>query len=214
MKALQQGDKNVREAFKYGFASVDSPNTNKHASQFRPEFFFEDESQIPFLKESIADGIKLFQSIFGFIPSAYVPSNGIFHPVFEETLSQAGVKYLYVSHFMPTPDGKGGLKNKFYRTGKQNKNGLTCYTRNCAFEPTDGGYKGIELTLKQMEAVFRWKKPANISTHRVNFVGGIEEANREKGLKELQKLLIAIVKTWPDVEFMSSADMFKAVTGN
>jgi hypothetical protein len=62
-----------------------------------------------------------------------------------------------------------------------------------------------------MEAAFRWKKPANISTHRVNFVGGIDEANREKGLKELKKLLNTIVKTWPDVEFMSTRDLFGSV---
>jgi hypothetical protein len=40
-------------------------------------------------------------------------------------------------------------------------------------------------------------------------VGGIEASNREQGMQELSKLLVAILKRWPDVEFMSSAEMLK-----
>ena len=80
--------------------------------------------------------------------------------------------------------------------------------RNCAFEPTYELYKGIDLTMRQINAAFRWHKPAIISSHRVNFVGGIEERNRTEGLGELKSLLDAIVRKWPDVEFMSTAKMF------
>src|SRR5690606_400030 len=116
-----------------------------------------------------------------------------------------------VNHLSPVPDKNGNLKLKYYRTGKKTSGGLIYYTRNCAFEPTDPGYLGIGLTLRQIEAAFRWGKPANISTHRVNFIGTLNEKNRDKGLKELRSLLKAIVLRWPDVEFMSSADMFKAL---
>lgn len=60
--------------------------------------------------------------------------------------------------------------------------------------------------MKQIDAAFRWDKPANISTHRVNFSGGIDPLNRNFGLSELKKLLKAIVRKWPDVEFISSGD--------
>ena len=58
--------------------------------------------------------------------------------------------------------------------------------------------------MKQISAAFRWGKPAIISTHRVNFVGSISPYNREKGLRELKKLINAILKKWSDVEFMGS----------
>ena len=67
----------------------------------------------------------------------------------------------------------------------------------------------MDITLRQIAAAFRWKKPAIISTHRVNFVGGINKQNREAGLKELHSLLKTIVKRWPDVEFMSTVNMLK-----
>ena len=58
--------------------------------------------------------------------------------------------------------------------------------------------------MQQIEAAFRWNLPANISSHRVNFCGHIDPKNRETGLKALKELLDAIVKRWPEVEFMSS----------
>ena len=211
MQRLQAGDKDVLKGFEMGYVSVPAKNLEPFVSQFRPEFYFNHERLVPFLNESIQSGVALFKELFGYVPRAFAPTNGIFHPVFEPVLAQTGVKYLYVSHLMPIPGGKGGVRKKYYPTGKTGKAGLTYYTRNCAFEPTDENYKGIELTLKQIEAAFRWGKPANISTHRVNFVGGLDEDNRAKGLEELKKLLLAIIKNWPEVEFRSSADMFKAV---
>ena len=65
----------------------------------------------------------------------------------------------------------------------------------------------MDITLQQIAAAFKWNKPAIISSHRVNFAGGICKKNREAGLKELKLLLQTIVKRWPDVEFMSTASM-------
>jgi len=214
MDRLKSGDKLVRNAFNHNYASVNTPSVNVNASQFRPEFFFENDIHIKFLKEAIVSGVDLFKDIFDYTPRALVPSNGIFHPTFEKTLSDTGVKHLYISHLMSVPNGKGALKKKYYRNGKKTQSGLTYYTRNCAFEPTSNNYNGIEHTLKQINAAFHWRKPANISTHRVNFVGGIDPANRAKGLIELKKLLEAIVINWPDVEFMSSAKMLNQVYNN
>jgi hypothetical protein len=37
--------------------------------------------------------------------------------------------------------------------------------------------------------------------------GGIEEKNRERGLKALDELLFQIIKKWPDVEFKTIKDL-------
>jgi hypothetical protein len=57
--------------------------------------------------------------------------------------------------------------------------------------------------MQQIQADFRWNKPALISSHRVNFCGHIDPKNREKGLGDLKALLKAIVQKWPEVEFVS-----------
>ena len=80
--------------------------------------------------------------------------------------------------------------------------------RNVVFEPTeDRGIDWIGYTLKQIEIAFRLKRPAIISSHRVNFCGHIDPANREKGLNALKNLLQEIVKKWPDVEFMAADEL-------
>jgi len=209
LQKLREGNKQLRFAFENEFVSVPLEGLYWAVQEFRPEFYFNNLNQVDFLKNSIIDGVKLFKKLFNYIPHSFVPGNAIFHPSFENTLAETGVKYLYVNHFSHIPDKHGKLKLKYYRAGNTTSQGLTYYTRNCAFEPTDSGYHGLDLTLKQIEAAFRWGKPAIISTHRVNFIGGIEKGNREKGLTELKLLLTTILNKWPDAEFVSSAEMFR-----
>ena len=51
--------------------------------------------------------------------------------------------------------------------------------------------------------------PAMVSTHRVNFAGAIESTHRDESLRMLNELIHEIVKRWPDVEFVSGAEMDK-----
>ncbi len=206
MQKLKDGNKELLVAFDHGFVSLDIPGVPLPAREFRAEFYFTSEEQKPFLKNAIRDSVALFREIFGRLPRVFVPANGIFHPEFDEIAESLGIRFLYVNHSTPYPVNGGALKYRYFTTGKKGPGKLTYYTRNCAFEPSDTDYTGIDPTLKQVEAAFRWGKPANISTHRVNFAGGIDPANRAKGLTELKKLLKAILKKWPDVEFMSSGD--------
>jgi hypothetical protein len=65
----------------------------------------------------------------------------------------------------------------------------------------------VKGTLQDINTAFRWGKPAIISSNRVNFVSGIEEANRNQGLRSLRELINQIIKKWPDAEFMTSSDL-------
>ena len=214
LQKLREGNKNLLLAFNNDFVSLDIEGIHPAAHGFRPEFYFNNEDQKLFLENSIIEGALLFQEIFGYKPRVFVPSNGIFHPDFEKAIIKAGIKFLYVNHKMSYPGKNGELLQKHFITGQKGPGGLTFYTRNCLFEPSDKRYNGIDLTMNQIAAAFRWGKPANISTHRVNFAGGIDPANRVKGLSELKNLLKTIIKRWPDVEFMSSGDALEYMRGS
>jgi hypothetical protein len=87
--------------------------------------------------------------------------------------------------------------------------------RNVVFEPTDNrNVDWVAYSFKQIEAAFRWHKPAIISSHRVNFCGHIDENNRKIGIKALRELLKRIVTKWPDVEFMSASELGNLITKN
>jgi hypothetical protein len=211
MEKLQEGNPQLQFAASYGFVAVANiKGIPAYAQEFRPEFFFTNDKQKTFLHNSITEGVKLFEQLFGYTPSAFMPSNSVFHHDFDDTVLQTGIPFLVVAHKNPTPGANGELTfTDFTFRQKIQKGKLNFYIRNCAFEPTDSGYHSIDGAMKQIAAAFRWNKPAIISTHRVNFVGGLNKENRYKGLKELQILLKAIIQCWPDVEFKSTANMLK-----
>lgn len=210
IKALKEGNRDLRKAFEYGYVSLEVPGVPDPVSGFRAEFFFSNEEQKEFLVRAIEESVTIFKSIFGFVPANFVPGNGFFHPDFDKTLVENGVKFLNVMHRTPYPGLNGKMNYIRYVSGQKGL-GITFYVRNCAFEPTDEGYSNTESTMRQISAAFRWGKPAIISTHRVNFVGGNDPTNREQGLTELTRLLKGILKKWPEVEFLSSADALSSL---
>jgi len=211
MQKLQEGDKKVRIAFDLEYTSVDVEEIPAVAQQFRPEFYYNADSQKKFLEHSIKDGIDLFVQIFGYKPIAFVPGNGVFHPDLEIPLSETCVQFLHTGYWEPIYNINGSISHSMHHFGQKSKSGLRYYMRNCNFEPAAEFYNGLRLTMKQIEAAFRWNKPAIIGTHRVNFVGGINKANGEIGLNELKILLNSIVRRWPDVEFMSTSELLKTL---
>lgn len=202
MRELMNGNADVLFAFNNGYVADRAFSFGTHGESLRAEFELDSETQIPFLIKSIQDSVTIFKEVFGYQPSVFVPSNGVFHPIFEKSLFDAGVRYLNVQRTMRYTNSDGRRRYKIHFSGQRSATGLIYYTRNCAFEPSAKEYTGIEHTIMQIAAAFRWGKPALISTHRVNFVGGINSKSREFGLLELKKLLKEIVRRWPDVEFI------------
>ena len=50
-------------------------------------------------------------------------------------------------------------------------------------------------------------KPAVISTHRINYIGYIDEKFRTANLSLLKQLIKELVTRYPDVEFMTSDEL-------
>ena len=81
-------------------------------------------------------------------------------------------------------------------------------TRNCHFEPSwDPNFDPVDNCLAEIAAAFKWGKPATISTHRLNYIGCIDENNRAKNLRLFSFLLSEIIKNWPELEFITSVEL-------
>ncbi len=61
--------------------------------------------------------------------------------------------------------------------------------------------------LRDIGHAFSWKKPAIISSHRVNYIGSLDKSNIDHGLQQLDTLLKTIVKKWPEVEFINTMQL-------
>jgi len=121
-------------------------------------------------------------------------------------LKEEGVKLIPGQQHKPVGMGKTKVVDK--RWGSKNEYGQIHWRRNCQFEPArDQNFDWVGKCLSEMKIAFRWGKPAVISAHRENFIGSIFEENREQSLNKLEALLEAVLTTWPDVKFISSAQL-------
>jgi hypothetical protein len=171
-------------------------------------FDFWDEKENESLIPIIEDGTRLFHEVYGYKSTYFTPPvNNIHHSLFKP-LKENGIRFIDLALVHKEHQGFNSYKTLFNYIGKKTKEGIIIMVRNVVFEPTeDRGIDWVDFTMKQIEVAFRWKKPAIISSHRVNFCGHIDPQNRENGLIALKRLLKEIVKKWPDVEFMSADEL-------
>ncbi|NDI97575.1 hypothetical protein GWA97_00615 [Flavobacterium sp. LaA7.5] len=158
-------------------------------------------------KDAIVDGLDVFEKVFGYRAIHFNPPGGRENPVLHPLLFEKGIKILDTPSDKKEHLGNGQYKKVFNYMGKENGSGQLFMIRNAVFEPTQDNSDWVAMTMQQIATAFRWKKPAVISSHRVNFCGLIDEKNRQDGLQALRQLLQQIVKRWPDVEFMAANEL-------
>lgn len=162
-------------------------------------------------KDIITDGLNKFEAVFGYRAKNFTPPGYRAHPVLYNTLKKNGIHFVDTAFIANQHQGKGRYKKQLNYTGKI-ENGLCKMVRNVVFEPnSNSSVDWASYAMKQVEAAFRWNRPAVISSHRVNFCGHIDPQNRAAGLGALKNLLKKITRRWPDIEFMSADELGKLV---
>jgi hypothetical protein len=158
------------------------------------------------MKESLAEGLDLFEKIFGYRSRSFIPPCYTWDSNVEQVLSEKGVRYIQGLFIQSVPTGSfGKYRRKYHFLGNRNKFGQYFLIRNCFFEPSlSKSSDPVGECLNRINIAFRWHKPAVISSHRINYIGSLVESNRTTNLRLLNELLARIIKTWPDVEFMTS----------
>jgi hypothetical protein len=171
-------------------------------------FGFWDFKENERFEEIIIDGLNAFKKVYNYQAEYFTAPGASEHHVIHKTLKDHGIKYLDTPFIKLEHQGFGKYKRKINYTGKVNPEGNVYLVRNVVFEPADDKINDwVNYTLKQIEIAFLHKKPAIISSHRVNFCGVIDSKNREKGIVALKELLQQITRKWPDVEMMSAGEL-------
>ena len=155
----------------------------------------------------IKEALEQFRTIFNFSSASFIAPNYCWDEEVEFALSLNGIRHIQSGRVQikPSVSGKKTLVRRY--TGQTNTFQQVYTARNCFFEPSLRKSKPqveVESCLKQIETAFLWRTPAIICSHRLNYIGSIVAENRDLNLKLLRMLLKNILKTWPDVEFMSS----------
>lgn len=176
--------------------------------RYTAAFSFWSPDELQKFPEILKTGLQAFESVFGYEAKVFTPPAQQFHKSLEPVLWENGIKAIDKPLVSKIHEGLGKYHREWSSTGYDTATGTTTLVRNVVFEPTDErGVDWVTYTLKQIEAAFRWNRPAIISSHRVNFCGHIDPNNRKKGLVALRQLLKGIVQRWPEVEFLAADEL-------
>jgi hypothetical protein len=203
LRMLQKGHKQIHRAFDRGLWEINL-GTEEERVSLQAAFDLVNQDEITYQKTVIAEGLALFEKLYGYKATFFVPPNGPFSSCLEEVAAEKGIRFMSTAKIHREPTGSRQGKTSFRWLGKKNSYGQRYITRNCYFEPSSPGRDWVDSCLNEISIAFRWHKPAVISSHRVNYIGALDLSNRDNGLCQLKCLLEAVIRKWPDVEFMSS----------
>jgi hypothetical protein len=171
-------------------------------------FEFNQIEEIKAHESSLQEGVQRFESAFGYAPVNFTPPNYSYHQLHLQMVASLGTRYIDTAMWRKEHVGGGKYRSMWHYQGQELGAGTKAIIRNAVFEPEpNDGIDWVQLVLKQAEIAFFWNKPLLISTHRVNFCGWMNAMNRTQSLEQLDRLLLALRKRWPELWFVSADEM-------
>lgn len=207
LNLLQSGNKEMINAFEFGTWSTPKGKYPPIEVKLQASLDFIGNQPSKYQEGFIREGLDIFEKIFGFRSETMIANNFILPTNLHAIIKKSNVRMIQGMKYQVQPYGTNSKRNYIRRYfGNCDDDGLFFNIRNCSFEPsqTKDSFDDVGNCLKEIQNAFFWNKPAVISSHRLNFIGSIEEKNRTKNLEKLNLLLTEIIKRWPNVEFVSS----------
>ena len=208
-KRLQSKDQAFLDAFDERMFTINIDKGNSCLEECLDAMATYEAHELEDTSRAVTEGLKLFSDIWGFASKSVIAPCYTWHSSLENTFKSNGVSFVQGARAQRSPViGNNRKIIKRHYMGEQSPQGLKYLIRNVDFEQIERNNPAIVHTaLKQIDIAFSLKKPAIISSHRVNYIGYIEESNRTSNLKLLKDLLQQIIRRYPDVEFMSSDEL-------
>jgi hypothetical protein len=207
MKALQAKDEAIMASFEQ-----QTTYSGKGDYSFMEAYDWDSPSDIEQHKTIIAEGLEIFKEHFGFTPKSFIAPCYNWDTKLEPFLAGQGIEWIQSLRSQLQPTGVFNEYQAIRHSFGQQQNGLRYNIRNCFFEPSMLPQKDwVDASLAQVQAAFLFSRPAVICSHRINFVGYINPENGERGLNDLNLLLKAIVRKWPEAKFISTDELSKYI---
>lgn len=206
---LKAGQPDTLAAFSQGYYGHRTRTSSSMQRNYLAAFWPQSEEHFDELAEIVEDGLNVFEALFGYRSRSLVPCNYVLPAALEELTAKLGVRMIQGQRgqLRPSLDGSAVSVRRGY-TGLLNEYGQFYSVRNVKFEPfEDPSRDWVASAMNEIKSTFFWGTPAIMSTHRVNYVGGIDIKHRDRNLRLLDALFNRILATWPDVEFVSSDEL-------
>lgn len=209
MRGLQNGNEDFLTAFKFNMCGI-APKVNpQNGNQLMNALWANNEEEQSGINRIVADGLKMFERLWGFRSESFVAPCYRWNQSIERVLNEGGVRLIQT---IRRNNPAYLSSSRYFYQGQHNDLGQTYSIRNCVFEPaTNEGGSTVDSLINQVCAIFNQHKIAVFSTHRINYVSGIGEQNRERTLELLDGFLATVLRKYPDVEFISSNKLLEVL---
>lgn len=215
LNSLKSGDEFMLAGFEEKVFGIPLKNSNFRRKNFMASFDFEHERDFKQIAQSIEEGLSIFKELFGYTSKTLIAPCYVWSDVVNETSCKFGVEGIQGIKFQFKPMLNSNQYKKIYHyTGQKNKLNQTNLVRNVFFEPTHffkNNDSYIEEIIAEIRLAFKYKNPAIVGAHRINFMGRMDRNNRTINLELLSKLLKRILQEFPDIEFMNSSQLLSTI---
>lgn len=198
LEGLRAGDTKLRDFFE------EQMFVSSKAYDIRSEYALKiDPSQhVPVsIQESlISEGKKIFYDAFGYYPHTAIAPHYLWDENTEVALYNQGIKYL---------QGTVYHNNRYYAMGEKH-NFMTYLIRLIDLDYYGGENPECDFNHAFEQVNLAWKHglPAIVSTHRLNYVGGIDPNMHISGINQLHRLLTEIERDFgTEVTYMSDFEV-------
>jgi hypothetical protein len=154
----------------------------------------------------------IFASVFGTPADVAVPSTFVWTSAVESAWARAGVRVLVTpGRRCDGRDADAGLvpTKDTYCNGQTGPDEMLYMVRDDYFEPSLG--HTYRRALEALDAKTRLGRPTLLEIHRMNFIG--EGSTALHACEEVTRLLEAACKQFPDIRFMSTAELARIYRG-
>ncbi|MCC5921013.1 MAG: hypothetical protein LAT68_11390 [Cyclobacteriaceae bacterium] len=214
LRDLRMGHAETGIAFDAGFYGLKTKTSSTHQTNYLATYWVESQADLDFVISRAEVGLNFFEETFGFPSKTFIACNYVWPNELEIYLRKKGIVGIQGQRGRGVPNLKNTGKRSFQRnyTGRQNKNGQFYTQRNVNFEPfQDISKDWVSNALKEVDFSFKYNKPAIVSMHRANFASHLSIQNRDQNLKLLDEFLMKAMKTWPNLQFIHSAQLLEKI---
>ncbi len=208
MNYLNQANTSFREAFDLKCYAIDDLSSNNRRGNLMAAYDYDTNEELEYIRKSISLGLQQFEEIFGFKSKTTIAPCYVWDHEVEQIVKKNEVNCFQGSYVQNIHNTNTGFTKKYRFTGQKNPDKQTYLVRNGLFEPSV--HKNVDWVNKCLESIdiaFKWGKPAILSAHRINFVGGLDENQRSHNLKLLKKVIEKAIEVWPDIQFIDSQSL-------
>jgi hypothetical protein len=210
MKYLKSGDERYQYAFNRKCFAIDEIGNQNRRHNLMATYDYDNEEELAFVKKNIKLGLNQFENIFGFKSLTSIAPCYVWDIQIEQEMLDCDVLAFQGSFLQNYPIPGKPFKKIYHFIGQKNNHKQFYFVRNGLFEPSlNPKIDWVSKCMESIEIAFKWKKPAIIGTHRINFVGGLDELQRNQNLQKLDLLFAKIIQKWPDVKFISSSELIQ-----